>query len=1007
MSLNVRITLFVLLGLAVTTVCCILLLEPWASGPGNGASPKKETLTPSEKPGLAARAVPASARKRAHGTADARAGAAGREEKEPIAPEATSEVRVHGRVLDEEGNPLEGVLVEGLLLPRYEKFFSPFGLSNLETAGEGVRTGPDGGYAVTVPAAKLALACLRFHREGYAPGGASLNEALPLGDGSFLLEDLHLEKKDTVPLEVEVVDTKGDPVPGCRVSTRGMPWNEEVLKGAAARTDDRGRCRLDCRPGVTVHVRACREGIGAGWSGAVTLEPGKPAAVKVTLGPWRTLAGRLVDAEGNPAAGMKLWAEGRIDGLHVLRRAETDGEGRFRFEALADTRYEIRCPDLARRVNFGGRTADFTLLERGVPPGTKDLVLFLPAGSCLRILLVDDTGAPVDRAPWGIAFTHRKEGRGHSTTHFHDLQPMKREKPGVFLLEYVPEGAFDVTLEVKGYMAVVVKDVTLPPPAGMAEASAVLHPTGVIHGTVRDPTGAPVEGVLITLGVHAEENGKNRSRIFFNENGIRIRDPSHIDIGGGPGMFRTAPSCVTDRNGAFTFEDLPLERYALFLKVRGLEILKHGPVVLSEKARRAEVEIALPPCTGAIEGTVRDARGRPLPGVFVVAWDGDALFNRTRGDGEGRYTFRNLPDGRYVVDARVITQGTNVNRSSWGWGGGPWSANPDELEALGAYNADVRGGRPCRLDLVVPDPWNSVIDLTVETAPGIPLPRSLSASITEIDPPSGKGRYEPPSKAALFKYSPGNKEERLGPGRFRFRDLRAGTYRVGVSWSSAAGEHRIKRGSFVYSRAVQRWKQEETFLVEPSTTHALRVHLSLASFSASVTDVETGEPVPEAKLVMQPCEGTPQEKGFFTTGPEGTFSVDAVPAGEYSLAVFKEGYLPCVLPPFRLSDGEALQGLDVRLAEGGVRVRGVLHLWEEKWIQSRWSVSARFLLHGVLVDPGSEGAAPVAEDGTFVLNGLPSGPVTLQVFRWGVKKLEKTVTLPLPGEEPLVLEVQE
>lgn len=88
-------------------------------------------------------------------------------------------------------------------------------------------------------------------------------------------------------------------------------------------------------------------------------------------------------------------------------------------------------------------------------------------------------------------------------------------------------------------------------------------------------------------------------------------------------------------------------------------------------------------------------------------------------------------------------------------------------------------------------------------------------------------------------------------------------------------------------------------------------------------------------------------------------------------------------------------------------MQGVLKVPKEKERRVHWSVSARYLLDGVLVDPGTMGAVPVAADGTFLLDGLPPGPLTLQVFRRGGKKLERTVTLPLPGDEPLVIEVRE
>ncbi|MFQ5665123.1 MAG: Ig-like domain-containing protein [Candidatus Binatia bacterium] len=49
------------------------------------------------------------------------------------------------------------------------------------------------------------------------------------------------------------------------------------------------------------------------------------------------------------------------------------------------------------------------------------------------------------------------------------------------------------------------------------------------------------------------------------------------------------------------------------------------------------------PGTGTIRGVLRDAGGKPVVGVDVFLWFGDASFLRSRTDGRGGYTFTNLP----------------------------------------------------------------------------------------------------------------------------------------------------------------------------------------------------------------------------------------------------------------------------------------------------------------------------------------------------------------------------
>ena len=78
-----------------------------------------------------------------------------------------------------------------------------------------------------------------------------------------------------------------------------------------------------------------RKLVGFLWRGATRAEP-----YTVRLQPWGTIAGRLVDAQGQPRPEVQLYdirlagALGRSGPRAPADRAKTDNEGRFRVEGL-------------------------------------------------------------------------------------------------------------------------------------------------------------------------------------------------------------------------------------------------------------------------------------------------------------------------------------------------------------------------------------------------------------------------------------------------------------------------------------------------------------------------------------------------------------------------------------------------------------------------------------------------------------------------------------------------
>jgi hypothetical protein len=170
---------------------------------------------------------------------------------------------------------------------------------------------------------------------------------------------------------------------------RGVPPRVRRVRRADPARLDRARTRA-----------AVLDGFGASFQ-----SPSPPARQHLVLaGPARRLAGRVVDAHGQPCKGFEVHllgatlldpggasrdvAELKAGGPISLR---TDAHGAFRFGGLRDRAYGVLAAG-ARRS-----TREVALRRDGVPSGTLDLEIVVPrrGRAPIRGRVLDPSGAPV------------------------------------------------------------------------------------------------------------------------------------------------------------------------------------------------------------------------------------------------------------------------------------------------------------------------------------------------------------------------------------------------------------------------------------------------------------------------------------------------------------------------------------------------------------------------------------------------------------------------------------
>ena len=225
----------------------------------------------------------------------------------------------------------------------------------------------DGAWAVDVESSDPKI----FRRLGGV-------EVDPLG-GSVARVDIELP--DTL-IEVEVVDSLGEPVPGASVFA--MRWEPPFESPSGERVDEDGRLLLRGFAPGTFRLEALDHSTGTSRrSDAVEVildEDAPDASARLMLRETVELTGRLVTARGSavPGATIHAHATGGAVGLHVPT-AESGADGRFRLdlpEGTVQAELTIYAPGFVlERVDVTAR------------PGQEETIVLAPAsaGGTLRL----------------------------------------------------------------------------------------------------------------------------------------------------------------------------------------------------------------------------------------------------------------------------------------------------------------------------------------------------------------------------------------------------------------------------------------------------------------------------------------------------------------------------------------------------------------------------------------------------------------------------------------------
>ncbi len=741
----------------------------------------------------------------------------------------------------------------------------------------------------------------------------------------------------------------GQPAAGVAVSvlpfedglaaSRREARREEPVPLASAPTGADGAFTLAVKaaPGTVVYV-----GFRGGKAASVRLdslvEAGGQDLGDVRLPKAAPLAGRVVDDRGLPVVGASVTlAAGRgrgfVDLLPVAplpQTTTTRADGSFRFEAASEEGNQLRV-----------EAAGFGTVDRG---GVRSGALTRPIRLALAQVLRGTVTLPDRRSPAAGALV-RFEGRTGST------RAVEARADGSFVLDAAPREAGTLLAEA-GERGRAVSPVA----AGASEPVVLaLAPATTLSGRVVEAdSGRPLPGVRLlargrqggsfvarsgaggryalrglspqryTLSADDERfvawsrpltlvagqpesqdialvRGATLAGRVVSEQGLPIEGARLRFTRGGESVVQAFVRSLqgegvarSGRDGSFKATRLaPGDRQRLDVQHDDFEERTIGGVSLLPGATRSGFTIVMRRGL-SLRGTVKDENGRPLAGAEVT-------LSRAR----------TLRAGRGGVQMSLVGPGSDVRRESGPDGG-------FEFRGLspGDYSVAARRSGFARASV---DPVS-----VSEAKPGEPLELVLrpGASITGfLRDRSGNGSAgwtlaARPAGGGGPAFGPGSirTEEPTGAdGLFVLEGLTAGeAYDLQAMGPSGLGP---RRGGVV--------APADGIELTAAGTGQLR---------GRVIDAESGRPLPDFELRYEPDQqgGT---RFFFSSGPgggrgpyqrqsfhaeDGSFVLDEVPAGKWVVEAFARGYQPGSASGLTVAEGDAVEGVDVRLSKGAV-----------------------------------------------------------------------------------------
>jgi hypothetical protein len=396
----------------------------------------------------------------------------------PPAPAEDRTPEIRGRILDADGNTVNGAAVR-LVSPTV-----PY------TVYDDTKTDASGRFSFArVGAERVRVAA------DHDPDGAVTSAELHVAEGQSTEITLVLSAASAV--RGTVVDTDDHPVAGATLFVEGVPW---IVRSATS--DAAGEFRLAIVPyGVTSLVAVAR-----GYRSARVALPRRDdpveLVVRVRLEAGAPAEGEVLDPDGNPIKARVV----ACDGQPAEASAVSADDGTFQLPASA-----VGCSAVAQHDEY--QASDAVVLVEG-----HRAELRLRPGGAIEGVVVDDTGAPVPSFTVGV-----ESFSGAQTRSLRSTPPRKVDDPrGAFRLEKLAPGRYVLGAGAAGKPPGRSDSIDVSGGVATTGVRIVLPLGGTVTGHVFDEHHAPLEGVdmrfdavssVIDSSAHATTDGVGRYRL--------------------------------------------------------------------------------------------------------------------------------------------------------------------------------------------------------------------------------------------------------------------------------------------------------------------------------------------------------------------------------------------------------------------------------------------------------------------------------------------------------------
>ena len=523
-------------------------------------------------------------------------------------------------------------------------------------------------------------------------------------------------------VEVTLLLPDGSPAAGVEVApfqcNGGDAWTqefwavefpEEMKKTLAQRTDAQGKCRFVRMPGdsnMQLDVRDERfarltynEGVTIGHETAAL---GKP----LKLARESSIAGRVIDLEGKPAAGVTVMAQGSESGWGA---AKTDAEGNCRIGRLGAGEFNIVAmpSDREDQTTPPKWTAvareKVTVAEGAALSGTdfKEERGTLISGK----VTLKDTGAPVPGTDVMVYGPARPQSGGMVETALTraDGTYTLRVPAGqqhVYIGGPVPDGYTSPSQSARDVTTAQGKDVTVNFALGRAKGKPV-------SGVVRHADGSPAVGAYVTAqaggsmdampyagaDVRTDAEGKFLFKALTPKSRLRVKlgalaTSQPVDVNGGEtnlslviekvipitlhgrvldakgkgiagaeasvtvmfGQFGLGSAPVTcDADGNYAIGRLRLgETYSVEAHASGYGRAQAAVHLKSGEQNAQQAPLVLKRADSVVTGTVVDDAGKPLAGVEVNLFGQATHQQHMKTDANGGFEFADIVEGETI-----------------------------------------------------------------------------------------------------------------------------------------------------------------------------------------------------------------------------------------------------------------------------------------------------------------------------------------------------------------------